>query len=84
MEKIDDIEIKAETEDEEEVLIMIDKLKDKIKKYRSGGLKEGGEYSYENLAFKFLRRNDYLKKINDIKNDLIDKSLTVEGKVSSI
>ena len=29
---------------------MIDKLKDKIKKYRSGGLKEGGEYSYENLC----------------------------------
>ncbi len=84
MEKIDDIEMKAETEDEEEVLGMIDKLKDKIKKYRSGGLKEGGEYSYENLAFKFLRRNEYLKKINDIKNTLIDRSLTIEGKVSSI
>ena len=84
MEKIDNIEMMSETEDEEVVLGMIDKLKDKIKKYRGGGLKEGGEYSYENLAFKFLRRNEYLKKINDIKNALIDKTLTIEGKVSSI
>ena len=84
MEKIDNIEMMSETEDEEVVLGMIDKLKDKIKKYRGGGLKEGGEYSYENLAFKFLRRNEYLKKINDIKNTLIDKTLTIEGKVSSI
>ena len=26
--------------------------------------------------------NGYLKKINDVKNELIDKTLTVEGKVS--
>ena len=84
MEKIDKIERDAKKGDPEEILDRIVKLKDKIKKYRGGGLKDRGEYSYENLTFKFLRRNDYLKKINDVRNTLIDKTLTVEEKVSGI
>ena len=84
MDKIDAIERASKKEEPEVVLEKIAKLKDKIKKYRSSGLAAKGEYSYENLAFKFLRRNEYLKKLNDIKNDLIDQTLTIEGKVSSI
>ena len=84
MDKIDAIERVSQKEEPEVVLEKIAKLKDKIKKYRSSGLAAKGEYSYENLAFKFLRRNEYLKKLNDIKNDLIDQTLTIEGKVSSI
>ena len=84
MDKIDSIERASKKENPERVLDKIAKLKDKIKKYRSSGLADKGEYSYENLAFKFLRRNDYLKKLNDIKNELIDQTLTIEGKVSYI
>ena len=84
MEKIDKIERDAKKGDPEEILERILKLKEKIKKYRSGGLKDRGEYSYENLTFKFLRRNEYLKKLNDVRNTLIDKTLTVEEKVSAI
>ena len=84
MDKIDAIERASKKEEPEVVLEKIAKLKDKIKKYRSSGLAAKGEYSYENLAFKFLRRNEYLKKLNDIKNQLIDQTLTIEGKVSSI
>jgi len=84
MDKIDSIERASKKENPEKVLDKIAKLKDKIKKYRSSGLADKGEYSYENLAFKFLRRNDYLKKLNDIKNELIDQTLTIEGKVSYI
>lgn len=84
MDKIDAIERASKKEEPEVVLEKIAKLKDKIKKYRSSGLAAKGEYSYENLAFKFLRRNEYLKKLNDIKNELIDQTLTIEGKVSSI
>ena len=84
MDKIDSIERASKKENPEIVLDKIAKLKDKIKKYRSSGLADKGEYSYENLAFKFLRRNDYLKKLNDIKNELIDQTLTIEGKVSYI
>ena len=68
----------------EEVLDNISLLKDKLKKYRGGGLNDEGEYSYENLTFKFLRRNGYIKKLHDIRNQLIDKTLTVEEKVFSI
>tara|TARA_R100000908_G_C3754146_1_gene148477 strand:+ start:1220 stop:1963 length:744 start_codon:yes stop_codon:yes gene_type:complete len=84
MDMIDSIEDDKNRKEPEEVLDRIDRLKKKLKKYRSCGLKGDGEYSYENLTFKFLRRNDYLGKLNNIKNELIDQTLTVEGKVSSI
>ena len=82
MEIIDTIETMAETKEIDDSMNDIQRFKDKLKKYRGEGLKDKGEYSYENLAFKFLRRNGYLKKLNDIRNELIDKSLTVEEKVS--
>ena len=84
MEEIDTIEVNAKRKEPEQVLGDIQRLKNKLKKYRGDGLKDGGEYSYENLTFKFLRRNEYLKKINDVRNELIDKTLTVEEKVSAI
>lgn len=84
MDKIDRIEDDAKRVEPEEMFDRIEKLKKKMKKYRSSGLKDEGEYSYENLTFKFLRRNNYLKKINDVRNTLIDKTLTVEEKVSAI
>ena len=75
MEEIDTIEVNAKRKEPEQVLGDIQRLKNKLKKYRGNGLKDGGEYSYENLTFKFLRRNEYLKKINDVRNELIDKTL---------
>ena len=84
MEKIDRIEDDAKRIDPEKVLDNIQALKDKLKKYRGDGLNDEGEYSYENLTFKFLRRNGYIKKLHDTRNQLIDKTLTVEEKVFSI
>jgi predicted nucleotidyltransferase len=49
----------------------------KIKKFRQSGLESGGEYSYENLTFKLLRRNGYIKKLLDLKSQLIDKKLSI-------
>ena len=82
MDTIDHIEDNVDRAEEESLLTAIDEIKKKLKKYRGAGLKDKGEYSYENLAFKFLRRNGYLGKLNDIKNKLIDKSLTLETSVS--
>ena len=62
---------------ERELVEHIDKLKNKLKKFRSAGLEKGGEYSYENLTFKFLRRNGYIKKLFELKNRLLDTSLTL-------
>jgi hypothetical protein len=52
-------------------------LRDKLKKFRKSGLDSGGEYSYENLTFKLLRRNGYIEKLMNLRNDVVDKKLSV-------
>lgn len=47
-------------------------LKDKIKKLRKCGLEKGGVFSTENLAFKMLRNEGYLEKLNNYKNSAYD------------
>ena len=78
MDIIDGVIENAEDEDLEDALKLIDKYKEKIRKYRSCGLKKDGEFSYENLVFKFLRRNGYIGKLNDFKNKIIDKNLSMD------
>ena len=46
---------------------IINKFKDKLKKYRTRGLEDGGEFSNENLVFKVLRRNGYIQKLFDFR-----------------
>ena len=82
MNAIDNIEDNFDRVEDDRLMVAIEDIKKKIKKYRGSGLKDKGEYSYENLTFKFLRRNGYLGKLNDLKNKLIDKSLTLETSVS--
>jgi len=57
---------------------VIKKLKDKIKNYRKTGLDKGGELSYENLVFKYLRRSGYIDKLFDLEKDYINKELSIE------
>ena len=54
-----------------------DKLKAKIKKFRQTGLDNAGEFSTENLVFKILRNNGYLKKLIDMKNQYLAKELSL-------
>ena len=53
-----------------------DKLKEKIQKMRKAGLETIGAYSVENLAFKVLRRTDYLGKLSDAKRKAYDSMLS--------
>jgi hypothetical protein len=55
------------------------KLIKKIKKFRQSGLEEEGEYSYENLTFKYLRNYDHIKTLFDIRDYSYDKMKSVEG-----
>ena len=55
------------------------RLKDKIRKMRESGLKKGGEFSTENLAFKVLRRNGYLEKLSDAATKALDRELSMNG-----
>ena len=78
MDIIDGVLENAEDEDLEEAISLVKKYKDKLRKYRTCGLKREGEYSYENLVFKFLRRNGYISKLEDFKNKITDKKLSLE------
>lgn len=57
----------------------VDKIMDKIKIMRQSGLDDEGEFSTENIVFKVLRNNGYLKDLVDIKKDYLTKELTLEG-----
>jgi hypothetical protein len=81
MNKIDTLLSNVEDEDLDQSLETIDKFKNQLKKYRSCGLESEGEYSYENLVFKFLRRNGYIQKLFDFTNELMDKNLSLEHEV---
>lgn len=48
-----------------------------IKKLRSDFLEEEGEYGAKNLAFKHLRNEEYLDKVNDLKTKTHDEILTL-------
>jgi len=61
----------------EDVAKNVDDLKAKIKKFRQTGLEDGGEYSYENLTFKLLRRNGYVEKLMSVKTTVRDKKLSL-------
>lgn len=76
---IDDLITKKE--DGENIKGDVDDIKNKIKRFRQSGLNKGGEYSYENLTFKLLRRNGYIKKLIDLKKDVTDKVLSVNESV---
>jgi predicted nucleotidyltransferase len=75
--QIDTVVDNATEKDIDEAREYIKKFKEKLKKYRSSGLKTEGEYSYENLVFKYLRRSDYLEKLFNLENNLLDKELSL-------
>ena len=65
-------------EEYDKTIRMIKNMKEKIKKMRQTGLDREGEYSFENIAFKVLRRTMYLDKLSEIETKAYDKSLTLD------
>jgi len=55
----------------------VETIRKKLKRFRQSGLDKGGEYSYENLTFKLLRRNGYIKKLIDLRKEVTDNKLSV-------
>jgi peptidoglycan hydrolase-like protein with peptidoglycan-binding domain len=83
--KIDDV---LESADEEKDLSkskkIINNIKEKIKKYRKIGLDKGGEMSYENLVFKYLRRSGYIEKLFNYKKERIDRELSIKESANEL
>jgi len=55
------------------------KLSEKIRKFRKSGLEKEGQYSNENLAFKYLRNNEYIKLLYGVRNKSYDKMMSMNG-----
>lgn len=68
-----------DSENADDVVEKIDAVMNKLKKMRSAGLEKEGEFSTENLVFKILRNAGYLNKLNDVKQQVLQKELTLEG-----
>ena len=57
----------------------IERVKEKIRDMRKVGLEsEEAEFSAENIAFKILRRDEILKKLNDLKSNAYDSMMTIK------
>jgi hypothetical protein len=60
-------------------LAAIERLKHKIRSMRKAGLQSGAqEYSAENIAFKILRRDEVLNRLNDMKLQAYDRVMSME------
>lgn len=62
---------------DKDIIKQIDNIKTKLKKFRQSGLEHGGEFSYENLTFKLLRRNGYIEKLMSLRSKVLDKELSI-------
>jgi len=62
------------------VIKLVDKIKDRLKRMRQSGLEKNGEYSVENLSFKVLRRTNFIKQLNDIKTMAYDTQMSINNK----
>ena len=82
MDEIDEIERDFNDEKYEEAYKKTEFLKEKIRNMRKSGLETGGAFSVENLAFKVLRRNESLKKLNDLKLMSYDKMKSIEEEIN--
>jgi hypothetical protein len=56
----------------------LNKVIDIVKRYRQTGLDEHGEFGPENLAYKALRKQGYVKLLYDLRNELRSEKLSLE------
>jgi len=79
MDKIDEVYDIFKNGDYEEALGQANSVRTKIRKFRQSGLETGGAFSVENLAFKLLRRTDYLERLSNLRIQSYDKSMSING-----
>jgi hypothetical protein len=77
MDMVDDVQRLFDEGKFDEAIKYGEKVRNKIKKFRASGLEREGEYSFENLAFKVLRRNDYLKRLSKLRIDAYDSQMSM-------
>jgi len=79
MEDIDEVYEMFSNKEYKLALNASEQLREKIRKFRQCGLETRGAFSVENLAFKVLRRNDYLQKLSSLRILSYDKMMSING-----
>jgi hypothetical protein len=79
MEEIDNIYDYYAEKDYRTAHEMAEHLMERIRKYRRAGLSTNGIQSVENLVFKTLRRNEYIKKLSSLRILAYDAMMSVNG-----
>lgn len=78
--------VKKTLKDADEASLKVSKTKiknltDKLRKFRQGGLEKGGEFSNENLVYKYLRRSGLLDKVFNYQYKKRTKELSIENEI---
>jgi translation elongation factor P/translation initiation factor 5A len=76
--KIDDVQSLYDERKYEEVLTQQKKLWGDMKKMRKAGLTREGEFSFENIIFKVLRRGNYIEQLQGLKIKAYDQLNSLE------
>ena len=79
MDDIDEVSELFLNKEYEHALEEAERARDRIRKFRQSGLEKGGIFSVENLAFKVLRRNNYLQKLASLRIMSYDKTMSING-----
>ena len=78
---LDDTHLSSTESQKEKSIKKLDKTFNDIKNIRKKGFEKGGdEMNQDNLVYKLLRRNGYIDKIVNKKNDIYDDIMSIEGK----
>lgn len=68
----------------DEALKITTKVQDKFKELRDYGLSHGGEFSIQNVAFKAMRRNGLIDKVNNLDKEIFDKENSINKSAREI
>ena len=79
MKLIDEVGMLLSNGQHKSALDLSSKIKNKVKRMRKTGLESVGVYSSENLAFKALRKNDYLAKLHELYTNSYDELMSMNG-----
>jgi hypothetical protein len=77
-------EIDSLTEKDPHVEQKIQNIKQRLRHLRQTGLDDVGEYSVENMAFKHLRNNGYLERLDRLEQEVSRGRLAIENVVTEL
>jgi hypothetical protein len=77
-------EIDSLTEEDPHVEQKIQNIKQRLRHLRQTGLDDVGEYSVENMAFKHLRNNGYLERLDRLEQEVSRGRLAIENVVNEL